>query len=239
MGDSAVLESLRLAMWTFLDRKHGTSTAIADAEDRAARAAIGGMFGTGTPDAAFEAARWADNWLGGPCWDPAGYVREVMSIPDAQLCRLLSETFMLLGEAALPGLLGVLRDPTTPPPAKVEAALSAVWLGDTGEAADTLIELVETSHQSAVAAANQLARRRVARAAPAVARAFEKVDVTDSVAITNLSDALRELSGSPTRVALARIGRDSPDWVARVILGDWANIQLGGSGPCGGTGRVQ
>lgn len=97
-----------------------------------------------------------------------------------------------------------------------------VWLGDEGEAADALIELVEVGHESTVAAANQLARRRIVRAMPAVARALKRADPNDSVAVINLSDALRELGRRPTQDVLDRIDHESPDWVARVVLADWA-----------------
>lgn len=84
-----------------------------------------------------------------------------------------------------------------------------------------LIKAVETDSGLAPAAASQLARGRVERAVPVVARALEQCDMRDPVAVTALSDALRELGGRPTEDTLSRIEREAPDWLARTLLQDW------------------
>lgn len=128
---------------------------------------------------------------------------------------------VLLGQDAVPALLDVIRAPDTSKEVRIEAALSAVWLGDSGLAADALIELVETDPAQALAAAHHLARGRIERAAPAIARALARSDMTDTNSVAGLSDALREVGGRPLPGTLDRIEREAPDWLAQNLVEDW------------------
>lgn len=219
-GGDAAVEPVRVSLWEYLDEKNGNSTTIADPEDHAARTALCGMFEEESRQDAHDGAEWADFMLADG-WQPDGYVREILSLTDEALRHLLSEQFALLGRSAAPGLLAVVRHPGTNAQVRFEAAQAAVWLGETGEAADVLIKAVETDSGLAPATASQLARGRVERAVPVVARALEQCDMRDPVAVTALSDALRELGGRPTEDTLSRIEREAPDWLARTLLQDW------------------
>lgn len=141
---------------------------------------------------------------------------------DDDLRYLIAERLPTLGPMILPELLDVVRDGTLDPTLRYLAAWVALTVGDRNDSVTMLREEVLRDSPWSLAAANALARHRVASSRTEIAMALDRVSQDrDNPEIAQYSTALRQVGGEISPATRARIVTDNTSWVARAVQSDF------------------
>lgn len=158
-------------------------------------------------------------------------LKELIEEKDQAAKYLLAERIAVLGSVMLPTLRSALAGPRVEgDDTRYLVAWIAIAVGDRDEAVEVLCDEIARGTKWEVPAAVVLGRYRIGRSRHVILSAFERVDPRDGIAVSNLSEALREVGGELPDALRKRILDEADPWIAQAVASDFPRESFGQDG---------